>query len=271
MALFALEILWVVSVHRAWCEASVDGERWERQRAEVATRIPPPTRNELVRAEQGVADQRARMERLLDACGPLGEPLAPPRTRSEAFFETAAFVEGMREEARRNGVGVREDERFGFNSYARQGPASAQLERVHRQQRAAEGLLRSLFAAGPHRFEGLQRVEPMPSGSRGRSARDETDYFAPAPVLTVALPDGAEGEVFRLTFAGHTRMLRAWLNDLASRPGPVLVRDVAVEPRQATANVPGGAAAEDSDLVRFTVVVVVVDLGRGGLMGNKSP
>jgi len=87
----------------------------------------------------------------------------------------------------------------------------------------------------------------------------------------VALPDGAEAEAFRFTFVGHTRTLRTWLNDLASRPGPVLVRDVVVESRQPMANASEGGGTEGGDLVRFTVVVVAVNLGRDRRAGGKSP
>lgn len=257
-AWLASECLWVVSAYQDWSTAQTNVERWERQRAEVARQTPPPTNSERMLAERAVSDEQARVARLLEACGSSAERPAPPRTRPEAFFELAAWIEGLREEARRQGVEAREDECFGFRSYAQQGPALAQLERVHRQRLAAGELLKSLFAAGPHRFEGLQRVDPMPPGSLSRGPRDETDYFPLAASLAVALPERATSEAFRLRFVGHTRMLRVWLNHLASQPGPVLVRDLMVEPRHSTAPAPGETAAEGGDGVRFTVVVIVV-------------
>ena len=182
---------------------------------------------------------------------------AAPKSRSRAFFEVTQWVEDLRAVARDFGVDCREDERFGFASYARQGPSLDALTRVHRQREAAGTLLESLFEARPHGFERLQREDPLKEARRVTGGREEGDYFAFGDVPPMALPSNAEAEAFRITFVGHTRALRRWINRLAAMPGPVVVRDLQVEP------VSGAGAAPDA--VRFTVAVQVLFEGASTL------
>jgi hypothetical protein len=109
-----------------------------------------------------------------------------------------------------------------------------------------------LFAVQPHGFERLQREDPLAASRRTADRQAEADYFAFVDEPSLAMPADMEAEAFRITFVSHTRALRQWLNQLAAMPGPVVVRDVHVEPVS--------TAGAEPDAVRFTVAVQVLFL-----------
>lgn len=227
--------------------------RWreeERWRA-LAGVFPGPADLAVAGADEAL--RKAEDERVAwrQACG---ERFAPrvPASRSQAYFELAEYVEGHRSLAAAAGVACREDERFGFASHGRQGPATAIAARVLRQRDAARDLLEELWASRPYRFDGLQREDPDSGKATRRVAREESDFAAFPPVDSGAWPEGLEAEHLRISFVGHSLALRRWLNRVAGLPGPVVVREVRAEP---VASVAGGALPPDA--VRFTVIAQV--------------
>lgn len=208
----------------------------------------------------GFAGEELRaMKRTRDAarsdCGL--RPLPPvPETRAEAYFELSEFVDAQRAAAAAQGVVLKGGERFGFASHSRQGPPLAHAPRVLRQCAAAADLLGALWVARPYRFEGLQREDPEERPGARRTPRDETDFAEAPKVAFPAMPEGCVAEHLRISFVGHGRALRRWLNRLAELPGPVIVRDVRVEPLPPGSHPTG--ERRPADAARFTVIAAVV-------------
>jgi hypothetical protein len=208
----------------------------------------------------GFAEEALRaMNRTRDAarsgCGL--RPLPPvPGTRAEVYFELSEFVEAQRSAAAAQGVVLKEGEPFGFASHSRQGPTLAHAPRVLRQRAAAADLLGALWAVRPYRFDGLQREDPEERPGARRTPRDETDFAEAPKVAFPELPEGCVAEHLRISFVGHGRALRRWLNRLAELPGPVIVRDVRVEPLSPGVRSP--VEGIPADAARFTVIAAVV-------------
>jgi hypothetical protein len=195
-----------------------------------------------------------------------------PAQRSEAFFDIAQFVEGLRIRARQAGIGLRPDERFGFSSYAHEAPETGQLAVVARERRMVEYLLEALLAAQPHQLLSVQRSRregktgagatgtPVSQAGKGGPAGSGADYFEIDPRISARVPGLVDATAFRLSFTGHTDTLRALLARLAEFELPLLVRAVEVTPadRQPDGPTPGPTAATllvASAWSRFTVTV----------------
>ncbi len=232
----------------------------ERRDLEVRREVLAPGLSVLsVESVNEAETERARAEAARQAwraeCG-VRSASSAPTSRSRAFFEITGWIEDLRAVARDHGVVCREDERFGFASYARQGPSLDVLFRVHRQREAAGALLESLFAVRPHGFERLQREDPLPAVGRTAGGKAEADYFAFVDESSLIMPAETAAEAFRITFVGHTRAVRQWLNHLAAMPGPVVVHDLQVEPVS--------TEGAEPDAVRFTIAVQVLFLDLPG-------
>ncbi len=232
-------------------EARVAEERWRV----ALSGGPMPDGPAAGPVEEALQTMQRTRDMARQECGVRPPPPAP-RTRAEAYFELSEFVEAQRAAATAQGVAVKDGERFGFASHARQAPPLGQASRVLRQSSAAADLLGALWAARPYRFEGLQREDPDEGPASRRTSRNEADFAEAPKAGFAALPAGCVTEHLRISFVGHGRALRRWLNRLADLPGPVVVRDVRVEPLFAGSLQPG--EAWPADAVRFTVIAVVV-------------
>jgi hypothetical protein len=190
---------------------------------------------------------------------------APVRSL-DAYFAIAATVERLRVLAVRQQVALRPDERFGFASYANEGPDTDVLPGVNRQHWVIDHLVTTLFEARPRALLAVQRERPLPAGERAArqgpgSAAEATaaarlgvvaaDFFTPAAQLRLRSPGLIDTEAFRIEFSGQTQTLRTFLNEIAGFRLPLVVRSVEVEPLAADAN--GAGAGEPGAAVPLVV------------------
>ncbi len=242
--------------------AAVLLEQREAELAGMANTLPPPQREVATAIEEDLARAQralAAMQAELKGRGPAAEKLRAakvPTARTDAYFDLAAYVERMRELARKNQVAVRsEASRFGFAAYANEGPEDELIAPVFRQRQIAQYLLEALLEARP---TGLLSVQREPTLTKAELELREGELAAvaaaaaegqpadPSMVTEVALPEGpdyfmidrrasarvagfVDTQAFRCVFTGQTAALRTFLNRLAAFELPVLVREVEVE------------------------------------------
>lgn len=248
-----------------------------REWRELTNRQPAPTSENmaLIAADlDGITRALADLRAELTPAGPLAARFVvtpEPMRRPEAFFDLAAFIEAMRARAQRAGVGLQPEERFGFSAYAHEAPESGRLTAVYRERLMLQGLLEALLDAQPHQLLSVQRERPREmsapnakakpgSAPEGNSAGSgAADYFEPDPRLSARMPGFIETTAFRLTFTGHTAVLRAFLNQLAEFEMPVVVRSVEIAPSDHPAGTapaqPGPAPLVAPAWSRFIVTV----------------
>jgi hypothetical protein len=162
---------------------------------------------------------------------PDGSAVEEPRDRSEGFFALDDFRSRMRTRAVQLGVGLREDEQFGFATYVHEGPDDRLLAAVHRQRQLIEFLLEALFREPPVELRNVQRERP----TTGRA--DEIlsgslpggDYFALDPHISARVSGLIETIAVRLVFVGRTGTLRAFLAGIGGYGLPLIVRAVEAE------------------------------------------
>ena len=206
-----------------------------------------------------------------------------PATRTDAFFDLAAFVEKTRELARKHAVEIRpEVARFGFALYANEGPREDRLAVVFRQRWVAQYLLETLFEARPRALLAFQRERALtvaeraardatvigdasteqPPGTLAEGEPDGPDFFELDPRVSVRAAGYLNTTAFRVSFTGETSTLRTFLNRLASFELPVLVHEVEVAPatmEEAERSGPEAAAAANEPDANATSVVLTVD------------
>lgn len=202
-----------------------------QERDWLARQSPAPSEE----SEQAIAAElaalRARIAALRRDLQPRPpEPLtAPvPARAMDAYFEMAGLIEQARARAITSRVTLRPDERFGFATYAHEGPGPDLLAPVHRQQLAVQQLLEPLFESRPLALLGVRR-EP-PSGTAGTGRTGGEDFFTLDPGLSLRRAGLIETEALRIEFTGQTSTLRTFLGGLAQLRHPVVVRGVDVEP-----------------------------------------
>jgi len=136
---------------------------------------------------------------------------APPPNRRAAYFDLARYRQTLADLAREQGVEIGQDEFFGFRAYTNEGPEEADTLKVHTQRLVLERVLEPLLRSRPQRLLAVIREE-----------RGEPDlHNSEASQISTR---------FQIRFRGTTAVLRAWLNEVASAPLPILVRSVTVEP-----------------------------------------
>jgi hypothetical protein len=206
----------------------------------------------------------------------------PPAKPTDAYFDIAAFVEKMRATAARARVMIKPDERFGFATHSNEGPEADLVPAVFRQRLVSQYLVEALLEARPRVLVSVQRERPLTAAQRdqrnqpgqanapaavtpapGGVAADFFEFDAPS---SLRVPGRVESMAFRLEFTGQTPALRAFLNNLAALPLPVIVRRVEVEPLAGevapTAALAPGAPVPlvTQNLSKFAVVVECVEL-----------
>jgi len=200
---------------------------------------------ELATAERELAELRRQL------AGRPGWLPAPPSRPIDAYFALASFVEQMRAFAVRQQVALRPEERFGFATYANEGPEPDLIAAVHQQRVVIQHLLELLFEAQPRALVAVQRERPLTNAQRearrNPSAREGTaasaaaaplprgggqagDFFTLDARLILPAESWLENTGFRVEFTGQTQTLRSFLNSLAAYQLPLIVRSVEVEP-----------------------------------------
>lgn len=252
------------------------------ERDGLAHRAPAPSE---ANARAIAADVAAAENRLAGLRASLagGAWLPPAPARSiDGYFAFMAFTDELRALAAREQVELRAEERFGFSAYANEGPEADRLDTVHRQRVVVQHVLETLFAAHPRALLAVRRERPQdaaPRAARFAAATDSAarsavppdasaaaDYFEPDSRLRLGAPGLADGELYRVEFAGQTPALRAFLNALAASPLPLFVRAVEVEPI-ADGPVAAGASVGTApvplvaqNLSKFSVVLECVEI-----------
>lgn len=239
-------------------------------------------------AEKRLAELRATL------IGKTWLPAAPARP-IDAYFALASFNEKMRALAMREQIALRAEERFGFSTYANEGPETELLGSVHRQRVVMQHVLETLFEARPKSLVAAVRERPLTdaqwaarraaaanAGAHGsetaaatpsaRSVGQLADFFEPDSRLRLQVPAVADGELYRVEFTGQTQALRAFLNALAKSPLPLFVRAVEVEPdtgeiASASGSIPASPAAVSApvplvtqNFSKFAVVLECVEV-----------
>lgn len=189
----------------------------------------------------------------------------PPARPVEAYFALAAFNEKMRALALHAQIALRTEERFGFSTYANEGPAADLVASVHRQRVVMQHVLEALFEARPKSLIAAMRERPLTemqaaarraaTGNIGARAPDAAadsppvrsdgqlaDFFEPDARLRLRQSGLVDGELYRVEFTGQTQALRTFLNALAASPLPLFVRAVEVERDAAEGPVADGSA-----------------------------
>jgi len=248
------------------------------ERDGLARRAPAPSEANARAIAADVAAAEKRLARLRASLAD-GTWLPPAPARSvDGYFAFMAFTDEMRALAAREQVELRAEERFGFSAYANEGPEADRLDTVHRQRVVVQHVLEALFAAHPRALLAVRRERPQDaarfaaatdSAARPAAPADASavaDYFEPDARLRLGAPGLADGELYRVEFAGQTPALRAFLNALAASPLPLFVRAVEVEPiadGPVAAGVPAGGAAVPlvaQNLSKFSVVLECVEI-----------
>lgn len=231
-----------------------------------------------IAADLAAAEAKLAELRTVLAGARVGQTEAPARPL-EAYFALAGYMGRMRALAARQQVVLKAEERFGFATYANEGPEPELLAAVHRQRTVLQHLLETLLEARPKALIASQRERPLTESQRAARRRapgtvpaddepaagQQADFFEPAGRLRLQAPGLAEGELYRLEFTGQTQVLRAFLNGLATSPLPLIVRAVEVEPAETEPVEPDAALPEaivpvvSRNLCKFAVVVQCVD------------
>lgn len=200
-------------------------------------------------------------------------PPAPARS-TDAYFAIASFAEQMRALAVRQQIALRPEERFGFASYANEGPEAELLPAVHEQRVVVQYLLETLFEARPRALVAVQRERPLTSTQREarrsgqptasgvagapapaavpRAGGQAGDFFTLDARLRLSAPGLVEGVGYRLEFTGQTQTLRNFLNSLQGYRLPLFVRSIEVEPMPAAAGAGDEAAGPNAPVPLVT-------------------
>lgn len=147
-------------------------------------------------------------------------------SRTQAYFELAGRVEKWRSDLAREGIVHDDSSRFGFASYAKEGPDEDDIGYVLKQLGAVDHVLGFLSASGTDQLVQISRTRP---GEKSRMHEAAGDYFEPGPGFAQPRAQRAEKVWLRLKFAGHTTVLRFMINALAGKDSAAAVRDVRVE------------------------------------------
>lgn len=280
---------WLIYTTRERAKRAAIQLEAKRQERDWLARQKPALSEENARAiEADVATATKRVAELRATLTGKAWLPTPPARPIDAYFTLATFTEKMRALAVNQQVGLRAEERFGFSTYANEGPESDLLGAVHRQRVVIQHLLETLFEARPTTLVAAVRERPLTDAQRAarrtaaanangaeassgsaRSAGQLADFFEPDARLRLQAPGLAEGELYRVEFTGQTQALRAFLNSLSASPLPLFVRAVEVEPSAevsaaavAAATAPSAAPVPlvTQNFSKFAVVVECVDV-----------
>jgi hypothetical protein len=256
-------------IYERFAASRAAAKRLEQRQTELlgmSQLTPPPTREIAVAVESDLAKAQealASMQSELKGRGPAAERIRNakvPAARTDAYFDLATFVEKTREFAKKNEVDVRpEAARFGFATFAHEGPVQDHIEPVFRQRQIVQFLVESLIEAHPRSILSIKRERTLSKADREARAaaiangekpadvesEDGPDYFIIDPRVSARVPGFIDTSAFRFVFLGQTAAVRTFLNRLASFELPVLVREVEVDTATAE-EVTAQVAAEET-------------------------
>ncbi|HET7537216.1 MAG TPA: Amuc_1100 family pilus-like protein [Candidatus Didemnitutus sp.] len=199
-------------------------------------RLSPPADEA---SQHSIADDRVAVEASLDdlrrqlAAPPdsASDAATPATTSLEMYFALSKFVESTRAAASVAHIKFKPDERFGFASYANEGPDAALVPAVDRQRAALDELLHALIETQPRELLTVRRERLVPTGAPGtKEEKTGPDYFSPTGKSEIVAEGMVATHALQIEFRGQTATLRAFLNRVASVSSPVVVRSVEVEP-----------------------------------------
>jgi hypothetical protein len=229
--------VWLVRLRQTLFREKTTLERKAREFEELARSAPLPlAANEEAAKIALEAAARRLAETRTELVGEAGsEPASAsvPTNSVEAYFDLCAMVERLRALAVGKGMAIKADERFGFSSYANEGPALELLAQVLGQARLVERAVEILGQSGPRELLAVQREKPETLAT-DHVADAGADFFKTDARTDLRTKGLIGGHVVRLRFSGTTKVLRDFLNDLAAQRRPLVVRSVDVEPAPAT-------------------------------------
>ncbi len=208
-------------------------KKQEREALVHVSPVPSEASQQAIEAElknlnKTLAELRAK---LAPADAAARDGAAQPATSLEAYFAISQFVEATRALAVERQVTLKADERFGMASYLNEGPETALVPAINQQRLVLQEMLGALLAAGPHELLSVRRQRL--AGSDASTSGDSgtaMDYFAPTRLPGNPAGGSVRTQAFQVEFVGHTRVLRDFLNAVASSRLPLLVRNLEAEP-----------------------------------------
>jgi hypothetical protein len=275
IALVILGELWCV--HRLHVGLRTATSRIHERQRELQRLVevrPPPTdaamsgiKDEVIRARQDIERMESGLTRRMRETG-LTTTQNVPATRTDAYFNLAAFIEKSHAAAAVQGVTIAPAAaKFGFATYANEAPETAQIATVFRQRIVANYLVNSLLASGPRTLLAMKRAAPVTGKEHTARVIEGADYFSINSKLSVAAPGVIETCAFRVVFTGGTATLRAFLNKLDGFGRPILIRAIEVEPITAADAVADNDRDRPSDVRPQTMAASIVLSEGAGLAG----
>jgi hypothetical protein len=293
LAVLALGEVWCIYERHAAAQAAAGVLAQKKLELQaMAALVPAPTRVVAAAVEADLARGQRTLEAMeaeLKGRGPAAERLRTarhPTTRTDAYFDLATFVEQTRALAKKQEVELKpEAVRFGFATYANEGPETDRVPAVFQQRLVAQYLLEALFEARPRALLSVQRERVLTKTEREArdaalqaakdaaaggqatapvldgtfaSTPDGPDFFAIDPRASARVPGAVDTTAFRIAFTGQTAALRAFLNQLAGFELPMLVREVEVVPasgEEAAAAAPAEETAAPAESAPASIVL----------------
>ena len=125
-------------------------------------------------------------------------------------------------------IDLPDDFAFGFDEYLGSPEISedaAIVSNLDKQRQVLSYILNQLIEANPAAIKAVERevLEDTSTSRKGSTG------FRISPVVSARVPDAIDTVAFRVTFTGHTPVLRKFLNNLAQFDLPIVVRGVEVE------------------------------------------
>jgi len=238
----------------------------KQERDRLQRQSPTPTEENEKAIAAALGEATRALTALRDELGKSLETESVPDGSAEAFFALNRLVDETRQKAADAHVALKPTERFGFASYANQGPPEAQRADVYRQCAAATGLIDALLEARPLELLSVKRESSGQIGPE-KTMQAVDDYFSVPRSVSLRQPGLVNTDAFRLEFTGQTPVLRQFLNTLAGSTRAVAVRLVEVEPYWTNRSSAGHAqaAAEHLDrpqISKFTVTLEIPLIAR---------
>jgi len=245
-AVLAVEIFFVLGRRQEARQAESEFQQRVEEHQRLTQKAVLPHENNVALTQAEI--DRQQEELLLYNRAMVGDPTLRerfqqyPRSRADAFFDIASFVEEYRQRANTRGVGINDNEHFGFAAYSAAGPDEREIPGVYRQRLIIAEILDRLFEAQPQALVAVQRPgEGRANGAeegmtmrRGAGAgqqgmgqqQQQQQQFRIDPQFSVAIPNVAQTLPFQVTFTGRSDTLREFLNNLTSYELPLVVRTV---------------------------------------------
>lgn len=230
-AAFIVQMFFVLGARAEANDTEKEFDRLAEEYRQLVEKDILPHEDNVTQTREEITRRREELELFHDALqgrADLEEIFAnPPSSRAAAFFEIESFVEEYRRKALRAEIEYSDDERFGFQAYASQGPGEDRIPEVHRQRVIAAYILDTLFETRPEAFHAIER----PGDGGGDDGRRQQGGGAARvqPELSLETEGVVETLPFQVTFTGYTSTLRDFANRIATYDLPLVIRQVQVE------------------------------------------